>query len=438
MDGRKIAFLTLGSRGDVNPFLGIAKELRARGHRTLFIGSAAHRKFCEAEGHEFEEILSMEDHERVTSHPDLWKPIKGVKIVLEVMANKVAWPTRDALARHAKHDRLVLVANNAMIAGLIAAEELGIPVASVFLHPYSHPSVLDPQKETAFWSFVIQTLGVRGRRWLLNKIETHLNRDMEPLNEMRVALGLGRRDDLLSGYRNSPPVMLDLWPEWYGPAPADWPPQAVRTGFVAYDGAGPTLEEWSERLKLKEFLDREPILFGMGSEMRQNFSAQVELFRETCRRLERPGLFVSPGLVGKEREDLGDDFKIVRAAPFTEVFPRCSGILTHGGIGTVARGLAAAKPMVVAPLAHDQFDNGHRVERLGAGLCRRFTGLNPRKLTAAFDEIFGSQEVAASCRAIGERMRKESGALTAADLVEKMMAAHAGGPQPNQFSLKVM
>src|SRR5205085_10377103 len=63
-------------------------------------------------------------------------------------------------------------------------------------------------------------------------------------------------------------------------------------------------------------------------------------------------------------------------APFGELFPRCAAVVHHGGIGTVARALAAGTPQLIVPHAYDQMDNAARVRRLGAGI-----GLAPRHAT---------------------------------------------------------
>lgn len=53
--------------------------------------------------------------------------------------------------------------------------------------------------------------------------------------------------------------------------------------------------------------------------------------------------------------------------PYSQVFPRCLAIVHHGGIGTL-QSLAAGRPLLITPMAHDQFDNAAKVKRLGVGL----------------------------------------------------------------------
>jgi UDP:flavonoid glycosyltransferase YjiC (YdhE family) len=47
------------------------------------------------------------------------------------------------------------------------------------------------------------------------------------------------------------------------------------------------------------------------------------------------------------------------------MLPRVAAMVHQGGVGTTGQGLRAGVPMLVVPFAHDQPDNGMRVERLG-------------------------------------------------------------------------
>ena len=53
--------------------------------------------------------------------------------------------------------------------------------------------------------------------------------------------------------------------------------------------------------------------------------------------------------------------------PLSDVLPRCAALVSHGGIGTLAQGLAAGVPQLTMPMGFDQPDNATRLERLGVG-----------------------------------------------------------------------
>lgn len=60
--------------------------------------------------------------------------------------------------------------------------------------------------------------------------------------------------------------------------------------------------------------------------------------------------------------------QVVRSAPHSEVLLHAAAMITHGGHGTVMKGLASSVPMLILPHGRDQADNATRVASRGAGL----------------------------------------------------------------------
>lgn len=52
-----------------------------------------------------------------------------------------------------------------------------------------------------------------------------------------------------------------------------------------------------------------------------------------------------------------------------DVLAEADLVVCHGGSGTVLGALAYGVPLVVVPVFADQFENGRRVARSGAGIC---------------------------------------------------------------------
>src|SRR5206468_2618186 len=106
----------------------------------------------------------------------------------------------------------------------------------------------------------------------------------------------------------------------------------------------------------------------------RRFVDPVALLEVNAARIER-GLHPLPTLMPP---DLPPAIFWQDYVPLRAVLPRVAALVHHGGIGTTAEALRAATPQLVAPLAHDQFDNAARVTALGAG-----HGLRAAKLDAA-------------------------------------------------------
>ena len=68
---------SLGTDGDVFPFIGLGARLRARGHRVTLAANEPYRALAEAHDLDFRALASAEDTQEFISHPDLWNPLKG-------------------------------------------------------------------------------------------------------------------------------------------------------------------------------------------------------------------------------------------------------------------------------------------------------------------------------------------------------------------------
>jgi UDP-glucoronosyl and UDP-glucosyl transferase len=60
--------------------------------------------------------------------------------------------------------------------------------------------------------------------------------------------------------------------------------------------------------------------------------------------------------------------RVVRYIPQSELLPRCSAVVHHGGSGTMYGSLAHGVPQVVLPQGADNFVNGRLLARCGAGV----------------------------------------------------------------------
>jgi rhamnosyltransferase subunit B len=92
----------------------------------------------------------------------------------------------------------------------------------------------------------------------------------------------------------------------------------------------------------------------------------------------------------------------------------------HGGIGTLAQAVRAGVPHLVVPNAHDQPDNGQRIERLGLGFSlspRRYRGSAASK---AFGELLHSPAIRARCREFAPKVDGVVSLERACALVESL------------------
>ena len=252
-------------------------------------------------------------------------------------------------------------------------------------------------------------------RWLADRSFVELNR-------LRRRVGLAPARDIAGGWWNSPALTVGLFPEWFSGRPADWPDSVRTTGFALYDEADVTpLGD-----ELARFIDdagadtgAAPLAITFGSAMTQGarlFAAAAD----ACARLGRPGL-----LLTRHPEQLPSRLPShvvhVPYAPFSMLLPRVAALVHHGGIGTMSQAFAAGTPQLVVPLAHDQFDNGHRAARLDAGATIARRDADGDALAGALEALLADRRIARGAQAVARRVAGDDGLARTCDLLEAMV-----------------
>ncbi len=101
--------------------------------------------------------------------------------------------------------------------------------------------------------------------------------------------------------------------------------------------------------------------------------------------------------------------------------PHAAALVHHGGIGTTAQGLAAGLPQLVSPLAHDQFDNAARLQRLGVGRTLLPKAYQAPAVVEVLKTLLGSVEIAAHGRELASRMSQGNALDDACNAPESLM-----------------
>ncbi|MFG5411311.1 nucleotide disphospho-sugar-binding domain-containing protein [Piscinibacter sakaiensis] len=331
-----ILILTFGSLGDVLPLAALGGRLVRRGHRVRLWCGELHRPMVARLG---VEALALEPSplpalavqaSPVKQSPQMWRRVEeGLQAGYAAIAAEA-----DAAARTPGRAPPVLVASSFALAGRLAQERLGLPLATVHLSPMCLASFLDPPP--------IGDLVVPG--WMPRPLRPLLGRTMErwlfdpvtarALNALRRDLGLPPVRHVLSRWLHSPQAVLGLFPDWFGWPQPDWPAATRLLDFPLADACDdPVLAAPDPALEAFLAAGAPPVVFYPGSARRQ----AGPFFDEALRACERDYVPLGPLL-------------------------RRSAALVHcGGIGTLAQGLAAGCPQLLLPYTFDHFDNARRL-----------------------------------------------------------------------------
>ena len=160
-----------------------------------------------------------------------------------------------------------------------------------------------------------------------------------------------------------------------------------------------------------------PIFFGFGSMPVESPADTLAMISEACARLGERALVCSGW---SDFSDLPhfEHVKVVGAVNFAAIFPACRAVVHHGGAGTTAIGLRAGVPALILSMDLNQTLWGARVKRLKVGTARRFSSVTRESLVADLRTILSPQYVARA-REIAARMTKPAESVAvAADLLE--------------------
>jgi rhamnosyltransferase subunit B len=395
-----ILLAPVGSHGDVHPFVGVGLALQARGHAITLVANEIYQTLAERHGFAFAEVGTADDFHGMTNDPLLWHPSKSLRAIFKQdLMRRLLPQTYRAIESRYEPGRTVVLAGSLGLAPRIAREKLGVPLVTIHLQPISIHSVAAPPRYPSgphlkhFPKWMVRALYWYGEKYILDGFLAG------PVNELRRDVGLPPVRRIWGAWRQSPDLILGLFPKWFATAP-DWPKQMHQTGFVRYDqGESKLLPPEMERF-LNE--GEPPVVVSFGSAMRQG-RRYFEAAAEACRRQNRRCL-----ILAKSGEQIPPNLPPGCAqfdyAPFSLVFPRAAAVIHHGGIGTTAQCLAAGVRQFVMPLAFDQPDNAERLEKLGVARSLRAARFTADRATTILNELLADGAMPANCAAIRAKM----------------------------------
>jgi rhamnosyltransferase subunit B len=425
--GRLVRYLvvTLGSAGDLHPLLALARSLQLRGHDVEVMSNAPYERAVRAEGLAFTPLCSMRDHERTATHPDLWHPMRGFGVLWRHLAVPAIEPVRarivtlaaEAARAGEREGPLTVLASPLSVGARIAREQLSFPLCSVYTAPANLRSVADPMflgswrvpswlpppvRHALWWGL---------DRWKLEPMAR------PALTAVRQQLGLASQPPSTFGdWIHSPDGGVTLFPSWFCERQPGWPAGLEIGDFPFFQASGDVGLDAS----LQAFLDAgpRPAVIFPGSAPGDLGRGLLRESLTACRALGLRAVALGPAAaLEKPEEHAKEDREFVLRcahAPLSELLPRASVFIHHGGIGSCAQGLRSRVPQLIRPFAFDQFDNAARIDQDGAG---RFipNGRQSRgPFLVALEELTGGGAGAMPDRVAENRRMGRPGGIAAA------------------------
>ncbi|OYY75412.1 MAG: hypothetical protein B7Y40_00345 [Gammaproteobacteria bacterium 28-57-27] len=386
--------ITIGTAGDIHPFIRVAKSLQTLGRKVTLITNAYHAKLVQGEGVTSIGLGTHDDYQRVIANPDLWNPKQGFSVLMAAYGEQ--WRQMDEVIRSMpRHPHQVAITHPFAVPGAVLTRERGLvnSVVAAYLAPSNLRSCHDPMNIGAM--SVPRWVPMRSRRAIWKFVE---KRWVNPvalahINAIRKPLGLPRVRSFLAHIAEAPDLLVTLFPPWFAPNAADWPRPLISGDFQLFEASaqGGFTEELSAFLEAGE----KPLVFtpGTGNIHAADF---FDCALSAVNRLGRRAIFLTkePSQIPAH---LPESVLWQPYAPLSALLPHAATLIHHGGIGTTAEALRAGTPQLVAPFAWDQFDNGARIASLGVGKVIPAKKLQPRNLARSLRVLNTSEAVRAQC-----------------------------------------
>lgn len=419
----RITLVTVGSRGDVHPYIALGDGLHRAGHEVRL---ATHRTFAplaERRGLAFTPVEGDPRALLETPAGQAWlrtgsNPLAFARAMRRLMRPLLTRATADCDDACRNAD-LVLFSVLGWLAAHHVTEKRDIPGVAAYLQPATptraFPSMLSPSHRS-FGTLHNLATHLVGEQMFWHLFRPPMNAARRevlglPKLPLRAPFGRARRAGLPTLYGYSPSVI---------PTPNDWPAHVHVTGywFLERDPA------WTPPDDLIRFLEAgpAPVYVGFGSMYDRGSARLTELVVEALHLAGQRAILLT-GWGALTDRDLPDTVFPVESVPHDWLFPRVAAVVHHAGAGTTGQGLRAGVPTVAVPFFADQPFWAARVRRLGAGPrpipVRR---LSADRLARAVRSAVEDPEIRTRAAEIGRRIRSEDGPARAAAAI----AAHFG------------
>ncbi|KAL1633325.1 Sterol 3-beta-glucosyltransferase [Neofusicoccum ribis] len=405
-----ITCLTIGSRGDVQPYVALCKRLQKEGHKVKIVSHGEFEKWVSGHGIEFVPIAgNPADLMNLCVEQGMFTPgfLAKAHVMFRGWLNELletAW--------EACQGSDLLIESPSTMAGVHIAEALEIPYFRAFTMPwtrtraYPHAFAVREKKMGGTYNFLTYVLFE----------EVFWKATSSQINTWRKKTLKLPSTSLKKLQINKIPFMYNFSPTVVAP-PLDFSDWIRVTGYWFLNEA----EGFEPPKELTDFIDKahadgkKLVYVGFGSIVVEDPAAMIKTIVDAVVKAD-VRCFLAKGWSDRldpEKKKLADTVLIppsvhtIGSVPHDWLFQQIDAAAHHGGAGTTGASLRAGIPTVIKPFFGDQYFFASRVEDLGVGI--HVKKLNSASLARALWTATHDDRMLKKARAIGDKIREEDG-----------------------------
>ena len=409
----KITCLTIGSRGDVQPYIALCKGLLTEGHQPTIATHAEFQGWVESHGIGFARVEGDPGELMrlcIENGTFTWAFLREANATFRGWLDELlesAW--------HACKDADLLIESPSAMAGIHIAEKLGIPYFRAFTMPwtrtraYPHAFIMPEHKMGGAYNYMTYVMFDN----IFWKATAH------QVNRWRnKTLGLPNTS-LEKMQPNKVPFLYNFSPSVVAP-PLDFSDWIRVTGYWFLDEA----DRYEPPFELADFIARaradgkKLVYVGFGSiivndpiKMTEEVIAAVLKADVRCilskgwsDRISSTTKDDAPKVSSNVEPIMPPEIHVIKSAPHDWLFKQIDAAAHHGGSGTTGASLRAGIPTIIRPFFGDQFFFASRLEDLGVGVWVKRWGTN--SFGRALWEATRNERMITNAKILGERIRK--------------------------------
>ena len=414
-----ITLLTIGSRGDVQPYIALALGLQKEGHTVTiathgefkdWIVNDHHIKFKEIAGNPSELMSFMVGHSTLS-----------VSFLKDAQAKFKNWISKLLTTSwEACQGADILIESPSAMAGIHIAEALVIPYFRAFTMPwtrtrtYPQAFLVPDQKRGGSYNYMTHVL-------FDNVFWKGI---LAQVNKWRVMELDLPKTNLYRMQQTRVPFLYNVSPCVLPPA-NDFPDWVKVTGYWFLDEGG---SDYKPPQDLVDFInqaardEKKIVYIGFGSIVVKDAAsltkAVIEAVLEADVRCILNKGWSDRGSnkdKNKMEVELPDEVFNAGSIPHDWLLPKVDAAVHHGGSGTTGASLKAGCPCIIKPFFGDQFFYARRIEDMGAGIALK--KLTAKSLAKALVTVTEDLKIIEKAKSVSTQIKREFGVLNAIEAI---------------------
>ena len=394
---KKIAMFTMGTRGDVQPYIYLSKALMRAGYDVTLGTHPCWRELVEGAGVHFEPVgpdIDIEEETTIIRGKSKNAAMSLLKTMNFIM--KIIEGSSEEVYKLCEGKDLIVITHSQM--GAVEAGLLGIPTVNVTLQTEMIGEKLRKQKfgEKLIGNFIAKQAA-------------------KPTNKIRKKYGLKpvkSAEEVMSDKLNLIPIskyVIDRNPYWEA--------KNILTGYWFEDD-----EEFTPDEELRAFLasGEKPVVLALGAMSfeaeadRKKLDMFVNAFSKTGCRAIIQGFKKS-----LQDYDLPDSMIAVGSIPHSWLFRHAKFVIHHCGFGTTAATMIYGVPSIPVPHVLDQLGFAMQLEKKDVAVKPvKAKDLSEQTIIAAIEEMNSTYPVKKrNAESISEKIHTENGLDEAVRLI---------------------